>query len=106
MCSPREPSQIWHMMFWVTGDPTALLLQMCEVEHTRGEKGKAAFNTGQVGILQALYLHLKLLKSSSEQRKLQGVGHVMSLILCNLAKIEILKLIKQEVVLSVILHIT
>lgn len=63
---------------------------MCEVEHTRGEKGKAAFNTGQVGILQALYLHLKLLKSSSEQRKLQGVGHVMSLILCNLAKIEIL----------------
>lgn len=90
MCSPRVPSQIWHTAFWITGDPTALLLQMCDVEHKRGEKGKAAFNTGQVSILQALYLHLKMLKSSSEQRKLQGAGHVMSLILCSLAKIEIL----------------
>lgn len=90
MCSPHVPRQIWHMTVWVTGDPTAFLLHMCEVEHKRGEKGKAAFNTGQVCIVEALYLHLKLLKSSSKQRKLQRVGHVMGLILCNLAKIEIL----------------
>lgn len=65
---------------WVKENPTALLLQMCEVERERGDKGKADFNAEQVSILQALYLHLKLLKSS-KQRKLQGVGHVMGLIL-------------------------